>query len=191
MAGMQREVSWGMFDGSWALRRELDLQGKCPRWHVPPTGKAEDVKTFCVVRNPTERAVSEYLWEQATGIYHNGETNAKGLNKRIMDNLHENNTHADCHWVQQSEYVKHCDNILNFENLHEEFKALMNHYGRPDVQLEEKPTFGKVHGVNFAPNKALSVEDVTVGTLAAMKENWAADYRLWETLTQRKEFIPV
>ena len=87
--GFKHGVKWGKYREDWP-------GGNCPRgcprtwqpcsgWHIPPPvfkhlstreDPYEGYHTFCAVRHPFRRAISEYLW---TG----GECSAEGLNSAV------------------------------------------------------------------------------------------------------------
>ena len=87
--GKKHGVKWGKYRDTWP-------GGSCPRgcpgtwqpcssWHIPPPvfkylnadeDPYEGYHTFCAVRHPFSRAISEYLWS-------GGECSADGLNSAI------------------------------------------------------------------------------------------------------------
>ena len=143
----------------------------CSAWHIPPAAFAEHGKnpyagytTFCNVRHPYSRAISEY-------IFLGGPCNAQDLNAGLQDILGKINASvvaiedsfphmpadavwlasraqlalarpmanlSDCHWLPQNVYAKSCDVVLHIESLGEDFEAMMRPYGNaiPSRQLQ-------------------------------------------------------
>ena len=68
----------------------------CPR-------RPSDLFTFCVVRDPAERLVSEYKYEQI--MWHKKPCSAGGMNKwvaNILQHVYSNNIYAEyCHLLPQ------------------------------------------------------------------------------------------
>ena len=117
----------------------------CSAWHIPPAVFAEHGKnpyagftTFCNVRHPYSRAISEY-------IFLGGACNAQDLNAGLQDILGKINASivtiqdslphmpadalwlasraqfagarpmanlSDCHWLPQNLYARSCDVVL-------------------------------------------------------------------------------
>jgi len=112
----------------------------CYKQHMPPSLlKPEESpyvgkETFCIVRNPYTKIVSQFKFELA---FYKQPTvcNAEQLNelikRRLTDVVEENNKfQADCHWTPQAFYVygvdpetlsldveqRSCNNVLTFGN---------------------------------------------------------------------------
>ena len=143
----------------------------CSAWHIPPALFAEHGKnpyagytTFCNVRHPYSRAISEY-------IFLGGPCNAQDLNAGLQDILGKINASvvaiddsfphmppdavwlasraqlttarpmanlSDCHWLPQRVYAESCDFVLHIESLREDFEAMMRPFGNaiPTVELQ-------------------------------------------------------
>eukprot|EP00438_Fugacium_kawagutii_P004960 Skav222391 [mRNA] locus=scaffold4422:47956:48567:+ [translate_table: standard] len=130
----------------------------CSVWHTPP---ADDpvlaqsysrCKTFCVVRHPLDRWISEYQWH----LLH--WTTRRGRDPCSLQVLNEYSEslmnysfppaldyRADCHRVPQSKYVisndgqrLHCNHVIRFENITAEFNALMKAYKHPQRMDNKK-----------------------------------------------------
>jgi len=135
--------------------------GKCWGQHIPPTMEpmqtlfapfADD--TFCVVRDPFARLVSEYGFYQSWTKPENRKCGADWMNIRMVEWLSKylglNGSKPgpysrDCHMLPQAAYVygwdpvksevlrdvKSCKNIIRFEKLHADFNSLMEKRGYP------------------------------------------------------------
>eukprot|EP00927_Polykrikos_kofoidii_P045356 TRINITY_DN39309_c0_g1_i2.p2 TRINITY_DN39309_c0_g1~~TRINITY_DN39309_c0_g1_i2.p2 ORF type:complete len:241 (+),score=31.22 TRINITY_DN39309_c0_g1_i2:655-1377(+) len=120
------------------------------RWHVPPRylpapNPYEGKNTFCFVRHPYDRAVSEYTYllmvpwghypNEAPTLYDHPPCSPEGLNAFLRTVLtfymNGRQTMGDCHLIPQSEYVfdsdgrQWCNTLLSFDNFTDGFNALM------------------------------------------------------------------
>lgn len=129
-----------------------NAHAQCPAWHVPPALDEQIAQyynngcgTFCVVRDPVERMISEYLWTH--NRLHPGSFN-EACN--VEDFEHWLNTNLDprmdpyhgaCHFLPQATFVgsppnQYCQHVLHFSNFSQEFNALMTSFDIP-VQMTE------------------------------------------------------
>eukprot|EP00931_Biecheleriopsis_adriatica_P080091 TRINITY_DN5344_c0_g1_i2.p1 TRINITY_DN5344_c0_g1~~TRINITY_DN5344_c0_g1_i2.p1 ORF type:complete len:276 (-),score=36.06 TRINITY_DN5344_c0_g1_i2:276-1103(-) len=126
---------------------------RCLVWHTPPAMDSklskyyEECDTFCVVRHPVERLLSEYLW---AGGRVNGACNIADFRRFVetsFESLRTSPYKGGCHFVPQVDYVfgpnahpetagQYCQHVLKQENLTSEFNELMRHYDLP-LQLRE------------------------------------------------------
>lgn len=110
----------------WTYRSE---NMSCSAWHIPPD-KNLDRPSFCVVRNPYDRIISQYSYSRSK----------KELNDYIRDKLTKyiKNRHIDdCHFIPQHKYTKYITHVLKYENLEKEFNSLMEEYDI-NITLNEK-----------------------------------------------------
>ena len=173
MQALDHKIRWGQYETSlkcsdkrnctdFAAKRECcysqqeasQAQHRCSIWHMPP---AEDsliaesyagCQTFCVVRNPFSRFISEFRWHM---IYWTPREPGQGFNlttlcshdvfmKYSKERMQQDAAAVldftdDCHRMPQSKYVisddkKHsyCNHVIRFENLTEEFNTLIKAY---------------------------------------------------------------
>ena len=111
---------------------------KCSAWHIPPISFVPG--SWCVIRSPTHRLISEYLFQRKHKIHH-----AKQLHGRIsscediykwtqsvkldIDKECKNKTlcHIDnCHFINQKHYAKMCDVHIPFTSLSSIMNSLFN-----------------------------------------------------------------
>lgn len=107
---------------------------KCSFWHVPPKYNPEinfsNYKlTFCIIRDPLERFISESNFKKVPDI-----------NKFAIENLKMSeecepitNNLFDCHLIHQVDFLNDIygnkvTDILRFENFNEEIKNLITKY---------------------------------------------------------------
>lgn len=122
LTGLRNGIRWGKY----AITDSGHRNSKCSPWHVPPERLGEpeqyaDKETFCIVRHPYERAVSEYKDMMKclnSGFWPAGRKgrlpasvprcSKKGLNlflSTVLDLTVENPEINDCHFLPQAAYV--------------------------------------------------------------------------------------
>lgn len=142
----------------------------CSEWHIPPKYNKninfKDYITFCIVRHPIDRIVSEANY-----------INVDDINEFIQKILKfKPNYSFDCHLIPQSEYIydyygNKVENIIQFENFKSEFKDFMKKY-KLDVYYED--TFENIS------NKKFNINDITHENLLLIKEYYKDDFKLLE-----------
>jgi len=137
-AGRKAGLWWGRFDRSDHVGH---INSSCMFWHEVPISRDESVRTFCVMREPFDRILSEIRYELA--LEGRSCLSEQELNFRV-DFCARKGQHMDCHWIPQYEYVKHCDHILRYDHLHHDFNVLMKAYGYK-VRLPEQHTMPADH----------------------------------------------
>eukprot|EP00438_Fugacium_kawagutii_P035697 Skav234656 [mRNA] locus=scaffold1131:213221:214282:- [translate_table: standard] len=130
----------------------------CVLWHTPPSDDPllaqsySCCKTFCVVRHPVDRWISEYKFYLSYRARPQGQDPCSWQKlKSYSEELLEMYAHKeidyfrDCHLLPQSRYVisndgkrLHCDHVIRYENLTDEFNALMTAYGFPQRLTRDK-----------------------------------------------------
>ena len=141
----EKNVKWGRFKPE---HRESVQSDTCSYWHTPPKQFNKDSyykkdETFCVIRDPVDRMVSEYAYR------HKGmseKNNKYAMNQWLREQLNNRDNTVDgglnCHFIPQYEFIyddngkRTCDNVLRFDNLTNEFNDLMNKH-EYDIRLEE------------------------------------------------------
>ena len=112
---------------------------RCSSWHVPPRHRpwAATVfgggeRSFCVVRDPLARLLSEFRFRRFDDRF-----DAAKANAWLRDTLPKlDSCDLDCHLLPQHEFVwdargrRTCDHALRHENLKDDFAALMRAYNR-------------------------------------------------------------
>lgn len=148
-AELNGEDRWGRHaDGNNARHGDFH----CNKQHVPPNLVPDyytGTDTFCVVRNPYDRLVSQYGFMCGThwGDWGKNGANVTLLNNKLLEALIVAKgypPHMDCHFMPQTAYVygwnnetnttdkstKHCTNILRYEDsLYQGFNNLMRQHG--------------------------------------------------------------
>ena len=135
-AGKKHNINWGRFYDY------NDRKYNCSIWHQPTQPEYKSNNTFCVVRNPYTRMISEYHYSQ--GTFNNCKQNTpnrlthfKKWLKKYANNYKNNKSALDCHLIPQTEYTQHCDHILRFENLEKEVNQLFKQYDLDYITLSK------------------------------------------------------
>lgn len=183
-AGAKHGIRWGACHFNHAMYKKMgcpglpDLQGKISLtkftgsvpWHVPfifwEPNLLRHRTTFTVVRNPYDRAISEYynVWGGYTGPSPN---NPDRMNAWIQNMIRNPN---GIKYLPQHRYVfdgdrKIVDYVIHFEKLVEEFNTLMMNFDLP-VRL------GKERFNSRRPGTHLNVNNLSRSTCRLI-ENFA------------------
>lgn len=117
-------------------------RGPCSAYHTPAAYDRPGLRRrvrFAVIRKPADRFVSEYHWH--TRVRKKSLPPLNTWARLTLDRLELDNawTGHDCHLLPQTEYAKHCDVLICFDRLGDEFRALLRclGYTRP-VELPRK-----------------------------------------------------
>lgn len=127
-------------------------QQRCSLWHTPPGWDSQlaesysECTTFCVVRDPVKRMVSEASFR----LLNCNATQFEAFVKTSFSEMKNRVTANDCHLLPQSEYVfggkilgepgQYCQRVLKMENLAEDFAKLMEEF-QIDAVLKHSDTF--------------------------------------------------
>ena len=126
--GKELGLHWGMYDDRF---RSKSAEHRCSAWHVPQRpakkGGAHD-RTFCVLRHPAERLVSQFHHEASEAAYCDGDRFDAWVD-RALDQARRDKNHRDCHFVQQTEYAQFCDLFARLPSLEADLKTLLGCYG--------------------------------------------------------------
>jgi len=157
------------------------------------TNPYQDFDLFAVIRNPYDRAVSEFYYH--CGRYPNlcsglhGRRAARVMNRNIQKacklQLRTIKTSADyvyheCHWIPQYDFFVHepkghrkIDHLLHLETLEEEFDSLMKAYNLTHVRLPSQP-------VKPRNNDQMHVLNLTMSTIKLIEVVYEHDFVLGE-----------
>lgn len=177
--GNKHNVKWGRFND------DLETQSKfkqCNYWHIPPkyfnkNSYYDSNDTFCVIRNPFSRIVSEYKYrfgDEPTKL------TAKSMNMWIQQDLPfmlKTKKHSyNCHLLPQSEFIydqmgnKTCTHVLNNDKLTDEFNDLMKTYRYDHIQMtSQKDNVSK---------GGLSVNDLDENSKAIIRDLYQNDFAI-------------
>jgi len=141
--GAKMGMQFGFFD-KWECENgnKMACEGKgwhCNAWHVPPgwdagVGKKyeECDTTFCIIRDPASKFLSEYMYENRRCDAAEFET----FVEQKISLLKKFPGSKDCHFVPQSEFTgqivggvgEHCQRPLRHENLTAELDAFLSEF---------------------------------------------------------------
>lgn len=187
-AGHDGHVNWGRYR-TWGAVQMPDGYW-CNKYHVPPVLLPDpeiylNSEVFCVVRNPFDRAVSEYkyLLSMPWGDTYfqmpkeEDKCHPSGLNKylaEVMNAVMAGYTYInDCHMIKQSTYIwshgkQWCQDIIPIESLAEEFPKIMKRVGYK-VALKEE-----ANAATMCEN--LTAEDLDETTRQMLRTYYADDF---------------
>jgi len=90
----------------------------------------DKIYSFCVVRDPYDRIISEWKWQQQNKRFL--DDSFEDFCKRVRQSLKTNKTYFDNHWRPQSDFISDKINrIIKFEKFNEEIKKVFS-----DINLE-------------------------------------------------------
>ena len=182
-------IKWGKFDNE-----NLNPKGSysCSSfWHDPNryVSKKSRDETFCVIRDPVQRLISEYKYMYP---YDKQKLNkedyftATKLNAWISYVVEKKlyiTGGNDCHLIPQTNYVydvdgkRSCDNLLRFEYLNDDFNKLMKTKNLAHLELNEIHNKSSTH---LQPE--LTHNDITPENMEKIKEIYHKDFALLETM---------
>jgi hypothetical protein len=186
---------------------------KTPPWHLPPyyfEGESShyaifgnpygNATLFTVVRDPYERAVSEYLYIREELSRH--EPEASDMNIFLSDVLHRIEDYIPLnaslniqpqayyifsgHFIPQYDFVydknhrRVVDHVLHFENLLNEFPVLMDQYNLSDVVLAKKSV-----GRHARNENRVGVENLTLSNLRMIEKIYQRDFETFGYVSNR------
>lgn len=163
--GKENNITWGKYD-----------KKICGHHHIPLSNKPVELKKkydwFMVVRNPYNRLVSEFYckWSSYRGDIDNCTT--KQFNEFLKKKILDRGIKTRYHYLEQSKYLEKNIkiHIIKFENLEEEFNALMEKYDL-DIKMERHDNASRNKKKNF------SVESFTPEVIKLINKAYAKDFK--------------
>lgn len=166
----------------------------CFRQHVPPSLLSwhfDGRETFCVVRDPYERAISQLGFD--IRFYSKYSANVTDLNRFITTELPRFKQLpylSDCHFLPQAAYVRgwdgdarkvdreqrSCKHVLRYENLAKDFNGLMEEKGYP-YRIDENKRNGHTNSPESC--KSLRKEDLNAEARRLIEEVYRDDFELF------------
>jgi hypothetical protein len=188
----EKGVKWGRFKP--ALKKRMNINN-CTYWHLPPKhfdqdGLYNQDETFCVIRDPFERVVSEYKYRV------NNKKNMDDpikMNEWISTNVDPYNIYnlkLNCHILPQTEYIyddhgnKTCDNVLSFNNLTSEFNDLMKDNNLDIIMDTERRD-------NSTNKMKVSVNDLNESNIKLIKRLYKTDFEELKRIKNTEKSIPL
>lgn len=191
--GLHNGIKWGRYhvenDNILTQSKNADI---CYNWHVPPRlfGNYNPYKkfaTFCIIRNPISRLISEFKW-----YYSNDKSkdNKNDLNKWLNNALTHDNVFItggidrigcrDGHLFPQYFFIfdtlgnKICDHVLLIDDLTNQFNKLMKKYNYK-IRLNDNIIHNKS---NFTVNE----DDINKSNLIKIHKLYTVDFKLYENI---------
>ena len=175
----------------------------------------KDADLFTIVRNPYDRIVSEYYcpWTGFKADFKSGIDPNDPINLNLwvkdfikqksiavkelqhVNQLKQSNEDkfilSQKHYINQVEYIFHDNgeilikNVLNYENLPQEFEALMKMYDMGEIHLPPKEKGGIYTDTS---KKRLTYKDLDAGSILAINEYAKHDFEKLGYVMVEKEF---
>lgn len=181
-------IKWGRFkpEHSKYSSANSKLKNKCKYWHLPPKEFNENSiyktnPTFCVLRNPYERVVSEYKYRNQNEKHTPAKMNA-WIRKMLVPENYEDGG-MNCHFIPQSDFIYDtnnnvtCDNILQFDNLTSEFNSLTDQYNI-DLKLNENLKYNST-------KESVTSADLDDGVKELLNHIYERDFKELEKFQER------
>jgi hypothetical protein len=168
------------FDWMGPSKRDRKYVGE--PWLAPPTwlnpSPYANKDTFCVIRDPYDRMVSEYH-ANSYSTFHSSK-DPRELNSWIQMKLREvmKISNYPGHFLPQHFYVydhhrrQVVTHVLRYENLHMDFDNLMKRYNLDEIKLPPKPA----HATDGA---FFTKESLSPDTIAMINDIYRADFRIF------------
>lgn len=184
--GMAHNVKWGkvLLESDSKIANIHNINN----WHIPPRffksyNPYTPFDTFCVIRNPVSRILSEYKYVFRHDITKDNPTD---LNNWLQQNLNAKNIYEvggrDGHLFPQYffMYDEHgnptCTYMLNMNNLENEFNFLMRMYDYPmrmtDNHISNRTYF------------SVSESDISTPNLQKIYDFYEIDFSLYNSINQ-------
>ena len=130
----------------------------------------DEIPSFCIVRNPYKRMVSEWRWQRTR--MRTTQTNFTDFVRRVTVSLKKSRTYWDNHWRPQSDFVnENLKKVIKIEKLDEGFRNFSDEY---EIGFSEPiPRFGRS---KFGSFPRLRLED---GVLDAVLDLYRDDFKLF------------
>lgn len=162
--GKEKKIKWGMFHKEYGHHHRP--------FREKPLNLREKYDWFMVVRNPYTRLVSEFYCHWGGYLGKHDKLNEQQFNNFIKRKVNSRNENKRFHYVEQIKYYVKSPkiHIIKFENLEEEFNALMEKYGL-DIKMERHDN------ASHNKKKKFSVESFTPEVIKLINKAYAKDFK--------------
>ena len=132
----------------------------------------DDLESFCVVRNPFKRMISEWRWQ--VNIMRNTDLDFPNFVRRVQVSLKTSKTYWDNHWRPQTDFItEQVDDVFKMEELNRCFQRFAR---EKDLGFTTLPTANKSKK-RFAAYPKLTINDEAVDRI---RDIYRDDFELLE-----------
>lgn len=175
-AAFQNNIKWGKFDN--ILKKPIN---NITPWHTP---QKINCYSFCVLRCPFERIISQFYHENNVEDYNKENLNIflKEKLKKFKNNINMN----DNHFLPQIEFFKYSNIILSFDNIQENINKLTDLFYLPKLNLSKLP--GGIKNQNKRKNiifKRLTKQDISNENIYLIKKIYFLDFYLYNKVRSK------
>uniref|UniRef100_A0A7S1BA71 Uncharacterized protein n=1 Tax=Corethron hystrix TaxID=216773 RepID=A0A7S1BA71_9STRA len=188
---------WGLFTfcnplrlrksvARWWMNCNRETENTCVPWHNPEKlhslyDNNDEVTTFCVIRNPLDRLLSIFKYNNGQGRKICTVTAFNRWTENIIHRLKNDEAPPMmCHLLQQTSYP--CERKLLFENLATEFDALMAEFGM-NITLSDS---NAIHERSSKTCGNLKASDLFPKVHTLVSKHYASDLSLHTKLLEEK-----
>jgi hypothetical protein len=178
-----REIQHRLYGANASAWRKMSHEtlGSCGAgslwFHVPPRywtawPPAWSNNSFCIVRDPVDRALSDFKMDSRHSAARLSSAAAAGS---WLKSVARRTKHFGCHWINQSAFVwdasgrRTCQHVLCYERLRSDFDQLM-----AKLRVPTKP-WSEVPPVTHHPYTSLTKHNLSKETRDALHTRYASD----------------
>lgn len=181
--GKENGFRWGKYDRSLKGDKKTG-DFRCNSWHTP---QPVSMESFCVLRQPFDRLLSEFRHRTC-------EKDAQMSCDPVTFNTWARDIFSgpwdanDCHILPQISYLEHCDNVLAYDDVQDQFTRLLTSHGfdggDTKLNIVRQPRDNLRSGCN--PKCTISYSELEEDVRATFEAIYHDDVERWGSITGRR-----
>ena len=171
-AAYENNIKWGRKDKS--LKKKYKNVND---WHTPQ--KVEGY-SFCVIRNPYDRFISEFYHRNKKNITNLCPADLNRFIETIFPIIRKNINYKDNHFLQQYKFYKFCDIAISFDNLQDNINKLTDMFNLPTLKLGKK----RVSGESIKDFKKMTKDDINDENKKLIDDFYRKDFELYDKVKE-------